>query len=82
MPAKIQSAAMAGNLSQNPQNPQLAIIAMYICFSTNFRELQLQNIQPIIGWAKCIVVHPAVPSWEQPTCTLKFIWPDLVRVAM
>jgi len=39
MPAKIRSSS---NLSQNPQE---AVIATYICFLTNFTELELTNIQ-------------------------------------
>jgi len=53
MPAKIRSAS---NLSRNPRK---AAIATYICFLTNFTEVQLTNMyRPIIGWAKCIVAHP------------------------
>jgi len=56
MPAKIRS---AGNLSQNPQE---AVIATYVCFLTNFTELE-QTYRPIIGGAKCIVAHPTKILW-------------------
>jgi len=55
MPAKIWS---AGNLSQNPQE---AVIATYICFLTNFTELELTNIQANFWWGQmhcAIVDHP------------------------
>jgi len=69
MPAKIRS---AGNLSQNSQE---AVIATYICFLTNFTELELTNIQAnywwsqmhcgpsdqSFGWAMDHPVHAAAP---------------------
>jgi len=38
-----------GNLSQNPQE---AVIATYICFWTNFTELELTNIQANYWWGQ------------------------------
>jgi len=46
LPAKIRS---AGNLLQNPQE---VVIATYICFLTNFTELELTNIQAKYWWGQ------------------------------
>jgi len=58
MPAKIRS---AGNLSQNPQE---AIIATYICFLTNFTELELTNTQILGGpwFTRPMLQRP--PPWQ------------------
>jgi len=69
MPTKIRS---AGNMSQNSQE---AVIATYICFLTNFTELELTNIQANYwlgqmhcgpsnqncGWAMAHPAHAAAP---------------------
>jgi len=52
MPAKIRS---AGNLSQNLQE---AVIATYICFSSNFTELELTNIQTNYWWGQMLCGPP------------------------
>jgi len=87
MPAKISS---AGNLSQNPQE---AVIATYICFLTNFTELELTNIQANYWWgqmhcgpcnqnfggAMAHPAHAAAPLWLLDCQTKQADWRQYIE---
>jgi len=59
MPAKNNRSA--GTLLQNPQ--EAVIITTNICFLTNFKELELTNVQANYWGAKCIV-DPQPKLWR------------------